>query len=79
MSKGKRRKGRHKIVIHLKNEDKGFLDEVIGGFCDETAESYTGAVEWLIDSCRKIESTYGVDACYVGYNDIRKPENDPDK
>jgi hypothetical protein len=62
------------VTIKVTEEQEQFLNLIMYG---DAATSKAGAVIWCIDSCMKIEETYNVDACYVGYNDIRLPENNP--
>lgn len=66
--------------VHLTDEQKEFLQLIIhtdaasslGGAKDEVGN----AVQWCVEACMRIENKYGIDACYVSFNDIRYPEND---
>jgi len=44
---------------------------------EDAADNQSKAVQWCIDACIKIEKLYGIDACYISYNDIRLKENQP--
>lgn len=62
--------------VHVTKEQKEFLDRII---FEDAANSIGGekgelgnAVQWCIDACIVIEKMYGIDACFVGLNDIRK-------
>ena len=61
-------------MVGLTPEERDFLNLLQH---EDAAANLSQAVAWCIDSCMKIEKLYGIDACYVAYNDIRKPENDP--
>ena len=69
--------------VFVTEKQKDFLDLIIhtdaansiGGEKGELGNS----VQWCIDACMKIEETYGIDACYVGFNDVRIHENNPDQ
>ena len=63
-----------RITVGLTPEERDFLNLLQH---KDAAANLSQAVAWCIDSCMKIEKLYGIDACYVAYNDIRKPENDP--
>jgi len=70
-----------KIGAHITQKQKDFLEKII---FEDAANSIGGAkgelgnaFQWCIDACMKIEETYGIDACYVAYNDIRLKENQP--
>ena len=63
-----------RIMVGLTPEERDFLNLLQH---EDAAANLSQAVAWCIDSCMKIEKLYGIDACYVAYNDIRKPENDP--
>ena len=63
-----------RITVGLTPEERDFLNLLQH---EDAAANLSQAVAWCIDSCMKIEKLYGIDACYVAYNDIRKPENDP--
>jgi len=43
----------------------------------KTAANQSEAVQWCIDSRMRIEKLYGIDACYIAFNDIRLKENQP--
>lgn len=67
-----------KIEAWITPEQKEFLQLLehedaapsgIGG------KSEHNAIQWCIDACMKIEKLYGIDACFIAYNDIRLPEN----
>lgn len=38
-------------------------------------QNLSEAVQWCITSCMRQEKLYGIDACFISFNDIRKPEN----
>lgn len=61
------------INVNISKERLDFLNLVIH---EDAAQNISGAVNWCIDACQRIEKRYGVDACYVGWNDIRLAEND---
>ena len=63
-----------RITVGLTPEERDFLEFLQH---EDAAANLSQAVAWCIDSCMKIEKLYGIDACYVAYNDIRKPENPP--
>lgn len=44
---------------------------------EDAAFNQSQAVQWCIDACMKIEKLYGIDACYISFNDIRLKENQP--
>lgn len=71
----KNRKLLKRISVEITEDQKSFLtDKVI---FEDAATNLSEAVQWCIDACMKIEKLYGIDACYVGYNDIRLKENQP--
>lgn len=57
-----------KITVDIPQESKSFLTDYI--MFEDAAKNLSEAIHWCIDSCMKIEKKYGVDACYVAYNDI---------
>ena len=64
-----------KITVNITEDQKSFLtDKVI---FEDAAMNLSEAVQWCIDSCMKIEELYGIDACYVAFNDIRIKKNQP--
>lgn len=63
-----------KITVDVPDESKDFLKRVIH---EDAARNLSEAVQWCIDSCIRIEMLYGIDACYVAFNDIRLKENQP--
>lgn len=64
-----------KITVNITQEQKDFLtDQVI---FEDAATNLSEAVQWCIDSCMRIEKLYGIDACYVAFNDIRLKKNQP--
>lgn len=65
-----------KITVDITPEQKDFLALIQYG---DAANNQSESVQWCIDSCMKIEKLYGIDACFVAYNDIRLPENNPDE
>jgi len=60
------------IRAAISKEQKDFLQLIIH---EDAATSLSGAVQWCIDACMRIEKLYGVDACYVSFNDIRKDQH----
>jgi hypothetical protein len=65
--------------VHVTKEQKEFLDRII---FEDAASSIGGengelgnAVQWCIDACIAIEKMYGIDACFVGFNDIRNVDS----
>src|ERR1043165_7885378 len=67
---------KQKISADISKEQKDFLQLIIH---EDAATSLSGAVQWCIDACMRIEKLYGVDACYVSFNDVRKEwHNVPD-
>lgn len=64
--------------INVTDEQLEFLKLLIH---EDAASSIGGtsapgnSIQWCIDACMKIEKLYGIDACYVAYNDVRLPEN----
>lgn len=64
-----------RMSIKVTAEQKDFLtDKVI---FEDAAMNLSEAVQWCIDACMRIEKLYGIDACYVGFNDIRLKKNQP--
>lgn len=64
-----------KITVKITEEQKSFLtDEII---FEDAANNLSEAVQWCIDACIRIEKLYGIDACYIAFNDIRLKENQP--
>jgi len=64
-----------RITVNITQEQKDFLtDEII---FEDAAKNLSEAVQWCIDSCMRIEKLYGIDACYIAFNDIRLKENQP--
>lgn len=64
----------HKISVALTKEHREFLDLLKH---EDAAVTIADAISWCIDSCMKIEKLYGIDACYIAYNDIRLKKNHP--
>ena len=62
------------INVNISKERLDFLNLVIH---EDAVQNLSGAVNWCIDACQRIEKKYRVDACYVAWNDIRLPENNP--
>lgn len=63
-----------RITVNITKEQKKFLDLLQH---EDAAKNQSEAIQWCIDACMKIENLYGVDACYIAYNDIRLKENQP--
>lgn len=63
-----------KITVEITEEQKEFLGLIKH---EDAASNQSQAVQWCIDACMKIEKLYGVDACYISFNDIRLKENQP--
>jgi hypothetical protein len=63
-----------RITVGLTPDERDFLDLLQH---EDAAANLSQAVSWCIDSCMKIEKLYGIDACFIAYNDIRLKENDP--
>lgn len=63
-----------RITVGLTPEHREFLELLQH---EDAATNLSQAVGWCIDACMKIEKLYGIDACYVAYNDIRLKENQP--
>lgn len=63
-----------RITVKITPEQKEFLARIQH---EDAADNQSKAVQWCIDACMKIEKRYGIDACFIGYNDIRLPENQP--
>lgn len=69
------------ISAYVTKEQKDFLERIVH---EDAANSVGGkagelgnAVQWCIEACMRIEQLYGIDACYIAYNDIRIKENQP--
>jgi hypothetical protein len=60
---------RHNINISKSQND--FLELIIH---EDAAKNISGAVQWCIDACQRIEKLYGTDACDISFNDIRIPD-----
>lgn len=63
-----------RITVQITPEQKEFLASIQH---EDAADNQSKAVQWCIDACMKIEKLYGMDACFISYNDIRLPENQP--
>lgn len=63
-----------KITVEILDKQKDFLKRIIH---EDAADNLSDAVQWCIDSCMRIEKLYGIDACFIGFNDIRLKENQP--
>jgi hypothetical protein len=63
-----------KITVNITKSQKEFLALLQH---EDAAANQSQAVQWCIDACMEIEKRYGVDACFVAYNDIRLKENQP--
>lgn len=63
------------MSIVVTAEQKDFLTNRI--IHEDAAHNLSEAVQWCIDSCMRIEEKYGIDACYIAFNDIRLKENQP--
>jgi hypothetical protein len=63
-----------RISVNITQEAKEFLDLIAH---QDAANNLSEAVMWCIDCCMRIENLYGIDACYIAFNDIRKEENKP--
>lgn len=63
-----------KITVEIPDKQKDFLKRIIH---EDAAVNLSDAIQWCIDSCMRIEKLYGIDACYIGFNDIRLKENQP--
>lgn len=63
-----------RITVKVSEDQKKFLGLIMH---QDAAANLSEAVQWCIDSCMRIEKLYGIDACYVAYNDIRLKENQP--
>jgi hypothetical protein len=57
---------RHNINISKSQND--FLQLIVH---EDAAKNISGAVQWCIDACQRIEKLYGTDACDISFNDIR--------
>lgn len=66
--------GDRKITVKITEEQHEFLKLL---WHEDAAVNQSQAVQWCIDACMEIEKRYGIDACYVAYNDIRLKENQP--
>jgi hypothetical protein len=67
-----------RVTAEITEEQKEFLEILIHEDAASTIGGRTepgNAIQWCIDACMKIERRYGVDACFVGWNDIRLAEN----
>lgn len=60
------------IKVKITEEQRRFLDLLQH---EDAAKNLSESIGWCIDACMKIEKLYGIDACYVAYNDIRLKEN----
>lgn len=63
-----------KVTVEITEEQKEFLMLIQH---EDAAFNQSQAVQWCIDACMKIEKLYGIDACYISFNDIRLKENQP--
>lgn len=63
-----------KITVEITKEQKDFLGLIQH---EDAAFNQSQAVQWCIDACMKIEKLYGIDACYISFNDIRLKKNQP--
>ncbi len=63
-----------KITVTITKEQKDFLGLIQH---EDAADNQSQAVQWCIDACIKIEKLYGIDACYISFNDMRLKENQP--
>lgn len=63
-----------KITVTITKKQKEFLALLQH---EDAADNQSRAVQWCIDACMKIEKLYGIDACYISFNDIRLKENQP--
>lgn len=67
------------ISAYVTKEQKAFLDRIVHEDAAYSIGGNTGnlgnAVQWCIDACMRIEKLYGIDACYISFNDIRLKEN----
>lgn len=61
-----------RITVTITQDQKDFLDRIQH---EDAATNQSKSVQWCIDACMKIEKLYGIDACFISYNDIRLPEN----
>lgn len=61
-----------RITVTITQKQKDFLERIQH---EDAATNQSKAVQWCIDACMKIEKLYGIDACFISYNDIRLPEN----
>lgn len=64
-----------KITVNITEEQKSFLTDQI--IFEDAATSLSGAVQWCIDACMRMEKLYGIDACSISFHDIRLKENQP--
>ena len=63
-----------KITVEITKEQHEFLALIQH---EDAAKNQSQSIQWCIDACMKIEKMYGIDACYIAYNDIRLKENQP--
>jgi len=61
-----------KITVEITEEQKSFLELLKH---EDVGTNQSHGVQWCIDACMRIEKLYGIDACYIAYNDIRLTEN----
>lgn len=64
-----------RMSIRVTEEQKDFLTNEI--IFEDAATNLSEAVQWCIDACIRIEKLYGIDACYIAFNDIRLRKNQP--
>lgn len=61
-----------KLLCKITDEQKLFLETIIH---EDAATNLSEAVQWCIDSCRRIEHHYEADACFVAFHDVTKDGN----
>jgi len=62
------------MFIMVTSQHREFLKKIIH---EDAGRNMSEAVRWCIDACIRIEQLYGIDACYIAWNDIRLKENQP--
>ena len=64
-----------RITVTIPREQKEFLTDTL--MFEDAGKNLSECVQWCIDACIRMEKLYGIDACYISFHDIRKPEHDP--
>lgn len=62
-----------RMSVNITPQQMAFLTDRV--MFEDAGKNLSEAVQWCIDSCMRIEARYGIDACFIGFNDIRLPEN----